>query len=95
MDPLGFVDAVRVELISPELDHCSNGDADHRDQQHRTVATPLKQALNMKTARCRQELIEFAKAVSDFAAVEVDGKLALLHVDARHDAEVTVVTSLS
>jgi hypothetical protein len=33
-------------LISPELDHCSNGDADHRDQQHRTVATPLKQALN-------------------------------------------------
>jgi hypothetical protein len=40
-------DAVRLELISPELDHCSNGDADHRDQQHRTVATPLKQALNM------------------------------------------------
>jgi hypothetical protein len=41
------VDAARVELISPELDHCNNGDADHRDQQHRTVATPLKQALNM------------------------------------------------
>ena len=42
----------------------------------------------------QHQLIEFAKAVSEFAAVEVDGKLALLHIDARHDAEVTVVNLL-
>ena len=32
-----------------------------------------------------------AKDIDEFATIEVDGELAVLHVDARHDAEVAVV----
>src|SRR5271165_86889 len=39
----------------------------------------------------QHQLIELAKAVSNFATLEVDAELAFLHVDARHDAEVAVV----
>jgi hypothetical protein len=40
------------------------------------------------------EFVEFAKAVNHLAALEVDGNLALLHSDTRHDAEVAVVNLL-
>jgi hypothetical protein len=40
------------------------------------------------------QLIELAKAVGNFAALEVDGELAFLHIDARYDAEIPVVDVL-
>ena len=40
------------------------------------------------------QLIELAKAVGDFAAIEISDELAFLHVDARHDAEIAVVNLL-
>src|SRR5712692_3442393 len=40
------------------------------------------------------QLVEFAKAVGNFAAIEVDDELAFLHIDARHDAKVAVVDFL-
>src|ERR1700731_4794473 len=40
------------------------------------------------------KFVELAKAVGDFAAIEVDAELAFLHVDARHDAEIAVVNLL-
>src|ERR1700730_12470593 len=42
----------------------------------------------------QHQLMEFAKAVGEISAIEVDGELAFLHVDARHDAEVAVVDLL-
>src|SRR5439155_22869074 len=37
------------------------------------------------------QLVEFAKAVDHLAALEVDGDLTFLHIDARHDAQVAVI----
>jgi hypothetical protein len=36
-------------------------------------------------------LVEFAKPVGDFPAVEIDDEFAFLHIDARHDTEIAVV----
>jgi len=46
--------------------------------------------------RCigEHQLIQFAKAVRNFSAVEIDTEFAFLHVDARHDAEIAVVDVL-
>src|SRR6516165_2338120 len=40
------------------------------------------------------QLVELAKAVGNFAAIEIDVELAFLHVDVGHDAEVPVVDLL-
>src|SRR6516165_10578942 len=40
------------------------------------------------------QLIEFAKAIGYFSAVEIGVELAFLHVDPRHDAEIAVVDVL-
>jgi hypothetical protein len=42
----------------------------------------------------QHQFIQLAKAVGDFAAVEIDAELAFLHVDAEHDAEIAVVNLL-
>jgi hypothetical protein len=37
------------------------------------------------------QLIELAKAICDFAAIEVDVEFAFLDIDPRHNAEIAVV----
>ena len=40
---------------------------------------------------CQYELVELAKAVGDFTAIEVDVQFAFLHIDASNNTKVAVV----
>src|SRR6516162_7635631 len=50
-------------------------------------------ALAFVDCRCigEHQFVEFAKAVDHLAPLEVDGDLAFLHIDARHDAQIAVI----
>src|SRR6516164_1980218 len=78
----------RVDQVSLQHRVVLSAERDHDGRVFRTLALVNRRRVG------QHQLIEFAKAVGEISAIEVDGELAFLHVDARHDAEVAVVDLL-